>query len=250
MRWRRRIGGSVLAGAAMVSALATAPTLAANLSLQIAPSTKPQGERFLFHGSYDGWYGGAFASGGLLWSPGGLDREGFVAKLMAGSGTYRYRAGSIDTKGYVAIIDAMPGWHFKRGTADITLYGGLDVQKHRLRPDDLNNTARGTHAGLRIGADIWAEPTAATMASANFSFATIGGSYWSRLALGWRIFERVYLGPEVHTLGDETYSQWRIGLHATALKTGSFEWSFGTGYVDDSDNRSGLYGRIGVLSRR
>ena len=51
-------------------------------------------------------------------------------------------------------------------------------------------------------------------------------------------------------MGDETYRQWRIGVHATALKVGNYEWSFGAGYVEDSDNRGGLYGRIGVLLRR
>ncbi|MCX7308778.1 MAG: cellulose biosynthesis protein BcsS, partial [Afipia sp.] len=96
----------------------------------------------------------------------------------------------------------------------------------------------------------WAEPTKTTMASANVSFATVGDSYWSPFAYGWRAFERVYIGPEVHAMGDETYRQWRIGVHATALKVGNYEWSFGAGYVDDSDDRSGLYGRIGVLLRR
>lgn len=51
-------------------------------------------------------------------------------------------------------------------------------------------------------------------------------------------------------MGDETYNQWRVGLHATALKIGRYEWSFGAGYVEDSDNRNGVYGRVGVLLRR
>ena len=43
---------------------------------------------------------------------------------------------------------------------------------------------------------------------------------------------------------------YRIGAHITALKIGPIEWSFGTGYVSDSENRSGIYGRVGVLTRR
>ena len=248
---RLRKGVLVLAGlAALCSGLAVPPIFAATLSLPASPAAKPQVEHFLFYGGYDGWYAGSFASGGMLWSPGGLERDGFITRFMAGAGTYKYRAGTTDTVGYVAILDVMPGWHFKRGNVDVTIYGGLDIQNHRLRPDDLNNSSRGTNAGLRIGADVWAEPTSTTMASANVSFATVGDSYWTRLAYGWRAFERVYLGPEVHAMGDETYRQWRIGVHATALKVGNYEWSFGAGYVEDSDNRGGLYGRIGVLLRR
>ncbi len=72
----------------------------------------------------------------------------------------------------------------------------------------------------------------------------------ARSRYGWRAFDRLYLGPEALALGDDSYHQWRVGVHVTAFKTGAFEWSLGTGYVSDSDHRSGVYGRIGVLARR
>jgi hypothetical protein len=34
------------------------------------------------------------------------------------------------------------------------------------------------------------------------------------------------------------------------LKTAAFEWSLAVGYVQDSFHRDGIYGRIGVLTRR
>ncbi len=210
----------------------------------------PSSETFLLFAGADAWRSGGFVHGGLLWSPGGIDREGFVAKLMIGGGQYRYRNGAAETTGTVALFDAMPGWRFKLGTFELTAYAGLDLQHHHLSPDDLGNRSRGSRAGLRAGADVWWEPTAATMASAGANFATIGDGYWSRAAFGWRAFDLVYLGPEVLALGDDRYHQWRVGLHATAFKTGAFEWSAGAGYVEDSDHRAGIYGRIGVLTRR
>ena len=39
------------------------------------------------------------------------------------------------------------------------------------------------------------------------------------------------------------------GAHVTGFKTGMLEWSVATGYVEDSFHRSGIYGRIGVLTR-
>jgi hypothetical protein len=242
------VGGLILAGTIAVWGGAST-SVAADLSLRGAPAAHDA--RFLYYGGFDGWSGGGFAHGGLMWAPRGLDKEGFVAKFMTGGGVYGYLAGTTRTAGYVTIFDAAPGWHFKRGVFDVTVYAGLDVQNHRLRPDDLNNRSRGTHAGARVGADVWAEPTPATMLSGSASFATVGRSYWSRLAYGWRMFDnRIYFGPELHATGDEVYRQWRVGAHVTALKLGRFEWSAGAGLVSDSSDRSGIYGRIGFLMRR
>jgi hypothetical protein len=210
---------------------------------------EPDPPTLLFFGGADAWRNGGFSHAGILWSPGGLDREGFTAKLMAGAGEYRYHVGATPIDGTAMVVDILPGWRFKRGTAEVTVFAGLDVQHHTLSPDDLSNSSRGPHAGLRVGADLWWEPSAGTMTNAGASFATIGTGYWSRLAYGWRFFDRVYLGPEALALGDDTYHQWRIGLHATAFRTGALEWSLGAGYVSDSDERSGVYGRFGVLTR-
>jgi hypothetical protein len=210
----------------------------------------PTPETFLLFAGGDLWRNGGFAHGGLLWSPGGIDREGFVGKLLIGSGQYRYRNGAVETTGTVALADVLPGWRFKRGAVEVTVYAGLDLQHHWLSPDDPGNRSRGSHAGLRAGFDLWWEPTTTTMIDAGANFATIGDGYWSRAAFGWKAFDVVYLGPEFLALGDDRYSQWRIGAHATAFKIGNVELSAGAGYVQDSDDRAGFYGRVGVLTRR
>lgn len=215
-----------------------------------ASSGRDNAEHFLLFSGADLWRGGGFGYGGLIWSPGGLDREGFAAKLLVGAGQYRYRSGAAEIVGTELLVDAMPGWRFKFRRGEITVMAGLDLQNHRLSPDDLGNRLRGSHAGLRAGVDLWWEPTDATMLSAGGTFATIGDGYWARGAVGWRFFERVYLGPEALALGDTSYWQWRVGLHATALRLGGFEWSAGAGFVADSAARSGVYGRLGVLMRR
>ena len=50
-------------------------------------------------------------------------------------------------------------------------------------------------------------------------------------------------------LGGPDYQQLRLGLHATSFRTGALEWSAALGFATDSDRRSGLYGRLGVLAR-
>jgi hypothetical protein len=88
------------------------------------------------------------------------------------------------------------------------------------------------------------------MVAANASVSTIGPSYWTRIATGLRLFDSIWIGPEAQALGGPHYDQFRIGIHATALKTGDFEWSAGAGFACDDDHRSGFYARLGVLTRR
>jgi len=243
-------GGLLLAAVALACGVRAARAHDTPAASPPKAASAPPTDHFMIFGGVDGWQNGLFSHAGLVWAPRGLNEDGFILKFLAGSGVYRYRASTTETLGLATLLDALPGWHFKQGRADITLYAGLDFQNHRLRPDDLANTMRGLHSGLRIGADLWWQPTEKTMTSLSASYASIGQGYWSRLAYGWHLLDRFYAGPEIHAMGDVTYRQWRAGAHVTALRMGSFEWSLGAGAVTDSDNRSGFYGRIGVLLRR
>ena len=73
----------------------------------------------------------------------------------------------------------------------------------------------------------------------------------ARIAAGWKVFDRYYIGPEVQGFAaGDNYRQLRAGLHVTGLRTAQLEWSGGLGWARDSDNRDGLYGRVGLLMRR
>jgi hypothetical protein len=207
----------------------------------------------MYYAGGDLWHTGAFVHGGLLWSPGGLFREGFTLKLLGGGGTYRYLAGGVggvEVRGVNTLGAIMPGWRLRAENLETTLYGGLDFQSHTLSPDDPGNRMRGSHFGARVGADIWYEPFRAVMLAANASVSTIGPNYWTRIAGGWRAFDRLWLGPEIQALGGATQHHFRAGVHATSFRTGPFEWSAGVGYGIDTDRRRGLYARVGVLARR
>ena len=169
--------------------------------------------------------------------------------LFAG-GTYQYQAGTTDITGRQALAAVMPGWRFKGDRFEFVVFAGPDFQSHRYTPNDLGNRLGGEHFGLRVGGDVWYQPTDTMMATASVSASTIGPNVWARAAFGWRFFNWTWVGPEASAFADHSYSQLRVGIHATALKTGLFEWSAGVGHVQDSDHRSGIYGRVGVLTRR
>jgi Cellulose biosynthesis protein BcsS len=132
------------------------------------------GAQYLLFTGGDLWRNGAFTYGGLLWSPDGLDREGFTLK---------------------AVIPA-------------------------------------------------------TVLAADGSISTIITSYSARIADGWRAFDRFCLGPEAQMFASDGYRQMRLGAHLTGFKTEDAEWAAAAGWSDDSDHRTSLYVRLGVLTRR
>lgn len=205
---------------------------------------------FLFFNGSDIWRNGVFSHAGFLWAPQGLNSDGPVFKLLLNGGLYRYQSGGTEVIGSQIMGAALPGWRWHREGLEVTVFAGLDVQDHRFRPDDPGNRLRGTHLGLRGGFDVWYEPMRDAMVTASASLSTVGTSYWTRAAAGWRFFDAIWLGPEFLACGDDIYRQLRIGAHVTSLRFLGYEWSAGAGWATDTDRRGGLYGRLGVLVRK
>lgn len=237
------------------AAAAVALVLGAVVASECAGSEQrgPDGPRFLLFSTTDLWRHGGFVHGGVLWSPEGVDNEGFALKVMFGGGRYRYISGALggtDVDGRLLGGAILPGWRLKQDKLIVTVFGGLDLQNHKLTPDDPAAGLRGSYAGLRVGFEVWYEPTPYTMLAADASVSTIGTSYNARAAFGWRAFERYYLGPEVHGFATgDNYHQLRAGVHVTGLRTAMVEWSAGLGWAIDNDERDGIYGKLGVLLR-
>ena len=232
-----------------------AAILGACVNTALAKTESDAGEQphfLIFYGG-DIWPHWAFAHGGLLWSPAGLYNEGFTLKLLVNGGVYGYRSGALnDTNilGRQFSIAAMPGWRFKRAGYEVTWYAGFDLQEYRFTPDDPETRLRGRHIGLRAGFEFWHEPSATTMLAADTSVSSIGAGNSARIAFGWRMLDRFYLGPEAQAFSTDPYVHGRVGIHITGFKTEDREWSGAVGYASDNDHRSGIYLRIGVLTRR
>jgi hypothetical protein len=211
-------------------------------------------DTLLFFSGTDLWRQGSFSFGGGLWSPGGIDREGLTFKFLGGAGSYRYLSGAlgdIEVTGRQFTGFAMAGYRFVQEKTIVTVFAGLDVQDHRLAPDDPTNPLRGIHAGIRGAIEFWYEPDAHSMWAADVSASSVGPSYSWRVAVGWRVFDSFYLGPEAAAFaGDDTYRQLRAGLHITGFRAATVEWSLGAGWLRDSSEHEGFYGRLGMIARR
>jgi hypothetical protein len=212
--------------------------------------------RLLVSSGVDLWRHGAFAHDAMLWAPFGAGNDGLVFKVIASSGVYRYRAGSLggaEVNGWMAGAAVMPGVQFMRHGVWASIYFGADMQAHVLSQFDPGNRLQGRHSGLRIAIDLWTEPTAQSMVAASATLSSIGGSYAFRGAAGWRLLDLAYVGPEVILYGDSDYRQVRVGMHATALRATvfgwRFEWQAGVGYAYDDDDNEGAYARLGLMWR-
>ena len=209
----------------------------------------------LFSGR-DIWRNGAFAHGGFIVAPSGLDRDGLLLKIMLSAGLYRYDAQNLGKRvvGAEWLTNILPGWRIKRGNAEFKVFMGPEIQNHYLRPDDSANRLRGYSFGLRVAAEAWYEPTAEMMIAADVSLSSIATGNSARIAYGRRVLEEmlggIYIGPEVQYFGSDGYRHGRLGMHITSMKTEDTEWSAAAGWARDSAGRSSSYVRLSILTRR
>ena len=96
----------------------------------------PSAGRYLLFSNSDFWRQGGFSYGGVLWAPGGLDREGVVVKLIFGGGLYRYVSGALgntEVTGRQLSAAILPGWRFVRDKLFVTVFAGPEFQIIRFR---------------------------------------------------------------------------------------------------------------------
>jgi hypothetical protein len=237
----------------MVAAAVAAATSSCCVEIALADVPARERETLLFFSGADLWRHGYFAHGGLVWSPGGLAADGLTFKALVNGGLYRYESGALggaEVTGRLLAGFFAPGWRFRHDRLILTVYAGLDLQDHRLNPYDPGAELNGFYVGARFAAEFWYQPNDRTMFAADGAISTIGGNYAVRAAAGWRVFDAFFLGPEVQAVQSNDYRQFRLGAHVTALRTGELEWTAAAGWALDTDDRSGAYGRIGVLVRR
>jgi opacity protein-like surface antigen len=207
-------------------------------------------ERVLLYAGFDIWRFGRTGYGGFYWAPGGLNNDGFVTRLFVSRGVERYDAGS--KRFHTDIVRAAPlaGWRFSRGTLELKVFAGPELENRVLTPDVPTAAYRGTQLGARVAAELWWEPMPDMMLTSAFSASTNATSHSARAAAGWRVLDQFWAGPEISASSDAFSTQVRIGAHLTGFRLAPFEWSAAAGYVTDSFGRNGIYGRVGVLTRQ
>jgi hypothetical protein len=204
----------------------------------------------LFAGT-DAWFYGAFANGGGIWAPDGLDRDSFGLKLLANGGLYTYPSDGLHTDVQVTQLSGsvLPGWRMHDNDAFIGFYLGPVVQDYKLSPYDPKSLLRGFYTGGQLSVDAWYQPVQPMMLAFDGSVASIALIGSARAAAGWQISDSFYLGPEAQALWCIDYHEWRLGAHITAFRFGGVEWAVAAGAAYDSFNRLAPYVRGGIVWR-
>ena len=216
-----------------------------------AGSDGPNNPSFLLFAGTDLWRDGAFANGGLLWSPAGLDADGFTLKILLNGGIYTYPSGRLhmDVEGTLVSAAALPGWRTTHDGLTIGLYAGPVVQDYRLTPYDPGSRLHGLYGGAQVAGDVWYQPDPATMIALDGSIASIDLIGSARAAIGWRLVEPFFVGPETQAFWRTDSRQLRLGAHVTGYRIDALEWSAAGGWAADSFGRGGPYLRLGVTAR-
>ncbi len=208
-------------------------------------------ERFLFFSGVDLWRNGQAGYGGMLLAPqGNLNEDGFIVRLFMSDNFELYDTAAQRFTTNIFRASALPGWRIKRGDLEIKVFAGPTLEIHGLKPAVQTSQPGGSRFGVQFASEVWWEPAPAMMVAAATAISTISSAYSARAAVGWRLFDQFWTGPEVSASTDRFSTQYRIGAHLTGFRTGPVEWSAGAGFLGDSFNRSGIYGRIGILFRK
>jgi len=241
------VSGLTVLGA-MAVAVASMLLSSAPGRTQTAPPSTPS---FLLFGGTDLWRYGDFLYGGALWSPAGLDRDGFTLKVLLNGGRYTYNSGELqrDVDGTMLSGAVMPGWRFTGESFTVCVFAGPVVQDYRLSPYDPGSKLHGLYAGGQFATEVCYQPTVNTMAAVNGAIASIGPTGSLRAAVGLRGFDAMFVGPESEMLWCGNFQELEVGAHITAFRFNALEWSAASGWAIDSDHRTGPYLRLGVSAK-
>jgi hypothetical protein len=174
-----------------------------------------------------------------------LDRTGFRLRGSGIVGSYVYDSAIVGTVHGNLIGGAfLMGYEWVSKRATVGVYAGGEGVNNAISPNDPNNQAKGTSVGLKLLTDFYVRPTDETMISGVFSYSTNFNSYYGRLKFGMAFSDRIYVGPEIGTLGDNFFQQWRIGGHVTGVQLGMLQFGAALGFLNDRVRGSGLYGTV------
>lgn len=209
------------------------------------PEDGPRGPRAAIDIAVDGTSQSAFSAAviGTIAPFTPADRTGWRLRASGLVGAYSYESDTVGwVRGNLTGGSLLMGheWLFRRGS--VAVYGGADVMRNSISPNDPKNQAKGVSVGFKLAADFYVNPTPATLVAGVVSYSTNFNSYYSRLKFGLAAFgPRIYVGPEVGALGDNFFQQWRVGGHVTGMRYGLMQFGAALGFLSDRVRGAGLY---------
>jgi hypothetical protein len=181
---------------------------------------------------------------GTFAAMGTLKQSGLRLRVDALAGSYDYQAtGPARTiHSTQQAGSALIGYEWVARNTTAAIYVGAAAQDVSLSAPDPLNSVVGASVGVKISGEFYTRPTPVTMASGYASWSSMHNAYYTRLKYGWAVLDDTFMGPEISFLGDDLYSQIRLGVHLTGFRVAALQFGISGGYVRDFKTGSGGYG--------
>lgn len=205
-------------------------------------------------GSMDAGRSGFVTLGVKQTLSGPLDRSGFVSLATVGYGGTPAKT-AVGTKSDTVVrpttqASAMIGYQWALGRVFVAGFVGPEVDAQQ--PVTLGDIPRSSHPrlGIRFQGELWAHPTENTVLIGTVVAGSARGSLWTRTALGYRIWDSVFIGPEGSLSMTNSYREWRVGGHVTGLQLGRVNVGLSAGWRRDEDAKhDGAYVNVSAYVR-
>lgn len=207
----------------------------------IPPALK---DRMFAFGGVDVARGSSSAWIGVVGAPlARLGDNGPRLRMMGGYGRYSYETGIVPggiNDGEYGTGEFMLGWRHDLSGIIVTTYIGAHIEQHSLAQPDPGNPARGSETGVKALVELFTRPAPGWIATASASISSVYTSYSLRGMIAREINPVFALGFEAAIIGNERYSEPRLGIAA------QWPWrdrivALAVGLLDNSDKGSGYY---------
>ena len=174
-----------------------------------------------------------------------LSSSGPRIRVEALGGEFPFISASGSTTSQRIALSVLGGYEWVTPGTSVSGFIGAQVRRDDfiLRLPDA--PASGTSVGFAGAFNLYTRPTTDTIAHVFASYASVRNSYFARARSGWA-FGEGYIGPEIGALGDDTFSQLRIGAHASGWKIADLQFGVSAGFVQNARGTGGVYGAIDV----
>jgi len=177
---------------------------------------------------------------------GPLDRSGLVSLVTVGYGGSPGQAGSENDSDTVVRPTIQAGaligyqWAFDR----VFVAGFIGPEFDARQPASIEEASRLSQPrlGLRVQGELWAHPTQDILLAATVVAGSARSSLWGRAAFGYRVWNDIFVGPEVALSRSENFREWRVGAHVTGVQLGQFTFGLSGGWRgEENDSHGGAY---------
>jgi hypothetical protein len=190
------------------------------------------------------WY---YGYAGTTFAPfGNYEDTGFRLHVYGEAGQYFYESDDGRIYGTTTAVDVLAGYAFEAETYSLHFYVGPNVITHTLSRPDPSNPAQGVRVGAKVQATLDANPTPQTLVTGMIEYSSAFDTYYGIARFGYSLTRenKIFAGPEVTVMGDDFYSQWRIGGHLTMPIIGDTKLSLSAGFLSDDRSGRGAYGAV------